>query len=77
MDLLYLHLDLFEKYAEEYSATHGREPSSEPLKHFFKIYVNNFPGAGELRARMMETHSVEEVRRLLAEWREEGASHTR
>ncbi|MBR2709738.1 tRNA-dihydrouridine synthase [Candidatus Saccharibacteria bacterium] len=77
MDLLYLHLDLFEKYAEEYSATHGREPSYEPLKHFFKIYVNNFPGAGELRARMMETHSVEEVRRLLAEWREEGASHTR
>ncbi|MBR3052332.1 tRNA-dihydrouridine synthase family protein [Candidatus Saccharibacteria bacterium] len=39
----------------------------EPLKHFFKIYVNNFPGAAELRAKLMETHSVEEARAILAE----------
>lgn len=37
----------------------------EPLKHFFKIYVKSFPGASELRAKMMETHSVEEVREVL------------
>lgn len=37
----------------------------EPLKHFFKIYVKSFPGASELRAKMMETHSVEEVRKVL------------
>ena len=47
--------------------THSRFPSYEPLKHFFKIYVNNFPGAGELRAKLMETHSVEEARRVLKE----------
>ena len=37
----------------------------EPLKHFFKIYINNFPGAKELRAKLMETHSVSEARRVL------------
>jgi tRNA-dihydrouridine synthase len=42
-----------------------RASSYEPLKHFFKIYINNFPGAGELRAKLMETHSVEEARAVL------------
>lgn len=66
MELLKYHLDLYEKQAEKYSLAHpGRTLPYEPLKHFFKIYVNNFPGAGELRARMMETHSVEEVRAVL------------
>ena len=40
-------------------------PSYEPLKHYFKIYVNNFPGAADLRARLMETHSAEEARKVL------------
>ena len=39
----------------------SHEPSYEPLKHYFKIYINNFPGAGEIRAKLMETHSVEEA----------------
>lgn len=56
MNLLYKHLDLYEK--------HGYH-SYEPIKHFFKIYVNNFPGAAELRAKLMETHSVEEAREVL------------
>lgn len=42
-----------------------RSARYEPLKHFFKIYVNNFPGAADLRARLMETHSVEEARKVL------------
>ncbi len=37
----------------------------EPLKHFFKIYVKGFPGASELRAKMMECKTTEEVRRVL------------
>lgn len=56
MELLKLHLDLFETHAEV---------SYEPLKHYFKIYVNNFPGAADLRARLMETHSVSEARKVL------------
>ena len=46
---------------------HSHGPSYEPLKHFFKIYVNNFPGAKDLRARLMETHSVTEARQILAD----------
>ncbi len=90
MELLNLHLDLYEKYANECSRrllararrhgarfevrsrcrecssnTHSHTPSYEPLKHFFKIYVNNFPGAKELRAKLMETHSVSEAREIL------------
>ena len=59
MDLLYLHLDLYEKY----SKTH--QVSYEPLKHFFKIYINNFPGASDLRAKLMETHSIKDARNVL------------
>ncbi len=50
------------------SNTHSQTPSYEPLKHFFKIYVNNFPGASELRAKLMETHSVEEAYKVLEEF---------
>ncbi len=39
----------------------------EPLKHFFKIYVKSFPGASELRAKMMECKTTDEVRQLLQE----------
>ncbi len=44
---------------------HSHGPSYEPLKHFFKIYVNNLPGAKDLRAKLMETHSVAEVHKIL------------
>ena len=56
MELLNLHLDLYEKYNFK---------SYEPLKHFFKIYINNFPGASDLRAKLMETHSVIEARAII------------
>lgn len=40
----------------------------EPLKHFYKIYLRDFPGASELRAKLMETHSTAEAREVLAGW---------
>ena len=44
-----------------------RTPHSyESLKHFFKIYINNFPGAKDLRAKLMETHSVDEAREIIS-----------
>ena len=57
MDLLNLHLSLYEKYNFH---------SYEPLKHFFKIYINNFPGASDLRAKLMETHSIKEAREVIS-----------
>lgn len=65
MDLLHLHLDLFEKYSASYFARHNKYPSYEPLKHFFKIYINHFPGASDLRAQLMETHSISDAREIL------------
>lgn len=59
MELLKMHLDLYEK--------HHSHISYEPLKHFFKIYINNFPGAKELRAKLMETHSVLEANTVLSQ----------
>ena len=57
-DLLNYHLDLYEKY--------GFAPS-DPLKHFYKIYINNFPGASDIRAKLMETKSIPEARAILAQ----------
>ena len=59
MGLLYFHLDLYEEYSKKHRVSY------EPLKHFYKIYINNFPGASEIRARLMETHSVAEARAVL------------
>jgi len=43
----------------------------EPLKHYFKIYVAGFPGAAELRAKLMECRTTDEVRGVLAEFEKE------
>ena len=56
MKLLKLHLDLFDE---------SNQTKYEPLKHFFKIYINNFSGASELRAKLMNTKSTAEAREVL------------
>lgn len=56
LDLMRYHLDLYEKY--------GLHPY-DPLKHFYKIYINNFPGASDLRAKLMQTKSIEEARDII------------
>ncbi|MDO4871956.1 MAG: tRNA-dihydrouridine synthase family protein [bacterium] len=63
LDLLRLHLDIFDKYATRFEIR-----KFEPLKRFFKIYVREFDGASELRARLMETKTTTEVREVLAEF---------
>ncbi|GKV56559.1 putative tRNA-dihydrouridine synthase 2 [Sporosarcina sp. NCCP-2222] len=63
LDLLRLHLDLFDKYSDEL------EPRPfKPLRRFFKIYVKGFRGASELRHQLMDTSSTDEVRQMLAEF---------
>jgi tRNA-dihydrouridine synthase len=62
LSLLNLHLDLFDKA----NAEHPRK--FDPLKRFFKIYVHSFPGAAELRDRLMHTTSTGEVRAVLKDW---------
>lgn len=62
LDLLKLHLDLFDKHN-----TDGAKKFA-PLKKFFKIYLRDFDGAKDLRARLMLTNSTAEVRQILADF---------
>ena len=48
-----------------YDATWGATKSYNPLKRFFKIYVNGFPGASDLRVQLMETKSPDEAREVM------------
>lgn len=59
MELLKMHLDLYEIQSRKYYISY------ETLKHFFKIYVNNFPGAKDLRTKLMNTHSIPEARDII------------
>lgn len=57
IDLLMFHLDLFDATWPEHAYA--------PLKRFFKIYVNSFPGASEVREQLMATNSTAEARAVL------------
>lgn len=63
IDLLRLQLDLQDKYAEQVPR------SIVGLHRFFKIYVKGFPGANDLRVRLMNTKTTAEVRAILAEFK--------
>lgn len=61
IDLLNYHLDLFDDAVK----TYGERPF-EPLKRFFKIYINHFPGASDLREQLMHTKTTAEVRSIIS-----------
>ncbi len=61
LSLLNYHLALFE---EELSLNPNKK--FEPLKRFFKIYVRDFDGASELRAKLMQAKVLEEVHQILS-----------
>lgn len=65
LELLNFHLDLFDETSQETLKKYGHSLSFEPLKHYFKIYINNYDGAKELRAKLMECHSSNEAREIL------------
>ncbi len=56
LDLLRLQLDLQDKFQEEVPR------SISNLHRFFKIYVKGFRGASDLRVKLMDTKSTDEVR---------------
>ena len=59
--LLQLHLKLYDKYSSEFGPL-----KFDPLKRFFKIYIRDFPGASELRDRLMHAKNTDEVRQLIS-----------
>ena len=60
IELLNLQLDLHDQYSAELGPR-----KFDPLKRFFKIYVRDFPGASELREKLMHTKTTDEVRALI------------
>ena len=62
LGLLNMQLDLQDEYAKVIPR------SIVGLHRFFKIYVKGFPGASDLRVKLMTTKSTEEVRAILADY---------
>jgi tRNA-dihydrouridine synthase len=58
-------LRLFEQHLDLYESTWQGGKSYEPMKKFAKLYISGFPGAAEVRAQLMETHSPAEARTVL------------
>lgn len=65
LGLLSLQLDLQDQYAEMIPR------SIVGLHRFFKIYVKGFAGASDLRVKLMQTKSTDEVREILADFKRE------
>ncbi|SCU21089.1 tRNA dihydrouridine synthase [Staphylococcus aureus] len=62
LDLLRLHLSLFNKYEKD------EIRQFKSLRRFFKIYVRGIRGTSELRHQLMNTQSIAEARALLDEF---------
>ena len=56
---------LFENHLKLYQDTWGDTKSFAPMKKFAKLYINGFPGAVEIRSRIMESHSYDEAMEVL------------
>ena len=73
IDLFNYHLDQFDKWQlvmpAQYSNNAEIKPAIlrkfDPLKHFFKIYIKDFEGAKELRAKLYAAKNTNEVRKIL------------
>lgn len=63
-DLFLYHLDLYDQRKQELEQKGSRYPF-EPLKHFFKLYINSSPGAAELRTKLMACKTTDEIRSVL------------
>ena len=68
LGLLRLQLDLQDQYSEMIPR------SIVGLHRFFKIYVKGFSGASDLRVKLMQTKSTDEVRVILAAFEAENKS---
>src|SRR5699024_4046317 len=62
LDLFRLHLDLFDENQKI------EKRPFKPLRRFFKIYIRGTKGAADLRHRLMETDSTDEVRAMINEF---------
>ncbi len=68
LDLFLYHLDQYDKYRLIMPAERPELVRNfDSLKHFFKVYIRDFDGAGDLRAKLYTCKSTDEIRQVLAE----------
>lgn len=60
-------IKLFEKHLNLYQETWGETKSFAPIKKFAKLYISGFPGAVEVRTRIMDCHNYEEAKKIVSE----------
>lgn len=58
-------LEVLLKHVRLFDMVWGNSKNFAILKKFFKAYVNSFKGASELRGKLMETSSAQEVEEVL------------
>ena len=63
LELFRFHLDEYDKHVKEVE-----KYPYEPLKHFFKVYINSFDGASDLRVKLMDCKTTDELRAVLDEY---------
>lgn len=60
IELLNYQLDLHDYYQQKLG-----ERKFDPLKHFFKVYINGFDGSKKIRQALMQTKNTNQVRDIL------------
>jgi tRNA-dihydrouridine synthase len=63
-------IDLLLLHARTYTSYWGKRKNYHVLKRFYKIYANDFDGAGDLRDQLMPTNSLEETEIIIAQFLE-------
>lgn len=58
-------LDLLWKHTEIFDRTWGNTKNFHILRRYYSIYSKGFHGAADLRAKLMQTESITEVRQVL------------
>ena len=58
-------LDLLWKHTELFDEVWGGTKNFHILRRYYSIYSKGFPGAAELRARLMQTECIRDVEKLL------------
>lgn len=59
------YLEVLSKHLNLYKEVYKGERHYDILKKFFKMYVNNFSGANQLRVKLMETKTIDEALNLI------------
>ena len=59
------HLSWARKHLDQYKQWYGPKRNFEIMKKFFKVYLQGFEGADEIRERIMEIHSYEDAEAIL------------